>query len=240
MPPKIKPVFAAERSRIRNRHADATIGDVLDGMASLETSVREEIQDQIGRICEKLDGAADTGEQAPADQVIAEIHAMNEQIHQTKQEIAGLKSVDGDNSSLSLATEELGEVVKATEEAANSIMENAEKIDAIVAGIKSRLPDEDADGIESDVDRLEFISMELITACGFQDITGQRINKVVNTLSYIEGRLQKLIEIWGIEQGEADVHEITFAKDDARTEKELIHGPQSAGMDQSDIDALFD
>ena len=198
MAPENKQIFAAERSRNRNRNANATIGDVLDGMASLETNVCQEIKDQFRRICAKLDVAAETEEKSSTDQIIAEIHAINEHIHQTKQEISGLKSIDEDNTSLSVATEELSEVVKTTEEAANSIMENAEKIDGIVAKIKSKLPEGDPDGIEADVDRLEFVSMELIIACGFQDITGQRINKVVNTLSYIEGRLQNSLRFGGL------------------------------------------
>jgi chemotaxis protein CheZ len=84
-------------------------------------------------------------------------------------------------------------------------MENAENIDEIVAKIKSKLPEGDPDSIEADVEKLEFVSMELITACSFQDLTGQRINTVVNTLSYVEERLQKLIDIWRIEHGEIDL-----------------------------------
>ena len=55
-------------------------------------------------------------------------------------------------------------------------------------------------------------------------------------------RLRKMIEIWHIEHGTADTHKMTFATDDAREDKDLIHGPQSegAGMGQDDIDNLFD
>ena len=209
-------------------------------MDSLETNLRQEINDQFRKIRQKLHTVTETEDKTESAQIIAELHTMNEQIFQTKQEISGLKPSEGDNSSLSVATMDLSEVVKATEDAANSIMENAENIDEIVAKIKSKLPEGDPDSIEADVEKLEFVSMELITACSFQDLTGQRINKVVNTLSYVEERLQKLIDIWRIEHGEIDLHEITFAKGDDRQEKEMIHGPQSSGMDQSDIDAMFD
>ncbi|MDE0815397.1 MAG: hypothetical protein OSB46_15625 [Alphaproteobacteria bacterium] len=40
-----------------------------------------------------------------------------------------------------------------------------------------------------DIGRLENISMELLTTCCFKDITGLRISKVVNSLTYIEARL---------------------------------------------------
>jgi chemotaxis regulatin CheY-phosphate phosphatase CheZ len=47
----------------------------------------------------------------------------------------------------------------------------------------------DPDGMLPDIGRLENISMELLTTCCFKDITGLRINKVVNLLDYIEARL---------------------------------------------------
>jgi chemotaxis protein CheZ len=39
--------------------------------------------------------------------------------------------------------------------------------------------------------------MGLFEACSFQDITGQRITKVVRSLTYVETRVNKLIEAWG-------------------------------------------
>ena len=50
-----------------------------------------------------------------------------------------------------------------------------------------------------------------------------------------------MIEIWNIEHGTADLQGMTFAKDDERKDKNLLHGPQAEeGMDQDAIDAMFD
>jgi chemotaxis protein CheZ len=79
-------------------------------------------------------------------------------------------------------------------------------------------------------------------ACGFQDLTGQRIKKVVNTLHYMERRVAAMVEIWGVETGTATTEIVAMAEDDVRPDKELLHGPQAKGegVSQADIDALFD
>lgn len=234
-------MFSAERNLLAQRHKDTTLGDVMDAIMSLEDNIAKIISTQIELLDEKLEASSEEDAKTPIDDIMAEIHALNDHISATKQEIAALKSEDDGNSILSTATMELGEVVKTTEEAANTILENAEQIDEIVSGLRAKIPEDDPDDVGPDVDKLEFISTNLLTACSFQDITGQRINKVVNSLNYIEERLQKLIEIWRIDHGTANLQSMTFAKDDERKDKDLIHGPQSsAGMGQDDIDALFD
>ena len=84
-------------------------------------------------------------------------------------------------------------------------------------------------------------SLDILMACGFQDLTGQRIKKVVNTLHYMERRVASMVEIWGIEAGTATTEIVAMAEGDERPDKELLHGPQAegAGVSQADIDALF-
>ncbi|MBC8338996.1 MAG: protein phosphatase CheZ [Alphaproteobacteria bacterium] len=235
-------MFSAEKIKHAQRNQDTTLADVMNAIQSLENSIGEKISGQINSLSEKLDVSIEDEKTTPLEDIMAEIHAMNDHIATTKQEIAALKPADEANTTISAATEELSEVVKATEEAANVILENAEQIDVIVAQLREKIPEDDPDVIGPDVDKLEFISVELLTACSFQDITGQRINKVVNSLNYIEERLQKMIEIWRIEHGTADLQEIARPKGDERGDKELLHGPQSEGtaMNQDDIDAMFD
>jgi hypothetical protein len=46
-------------------------------------------------------------------------------------------------------------------------------------------------------DELDRRATEIYTACAFQDITAQRIGKIVQTLRYLEGRINAMIDIWG-------------------------------------------
>ncbi len=240
---KKKPMFFAERLKRAERYKNATIADVMEELTSLRADIRAEISTDIKDLLKKIDISKNVEKDTDVvERVMAEVKSLNDHIAATKEEITALKSADEANSSLSSATMELSEVVKTTENAANAILENAELIDGLVAGLRKKVPEGDPDNIETDIDKLEFISMELLTACSFQDITGQRINKVVNALNYIEERLRRMIEIWNIKQGTADSHAMTFASDDTREDKEMIHGPQggSTGMGQDDIDSMFD
>ena len=49
-----------------------------------------------------------------------------------------------------------------------------------------------------------------------------------------------MIEIWRIKHGTANPQEMALPKGNMREDKDLLHGPQSQGMDQDDIDSLFD
>jgi len=238
-----KKVFSAERRQQAGQNKNASIGDAITAISDLKGDLQRDFQSHFDRLCEKLDVVVEDEKSTSVNEIMAEIHAMNEHIALTKQEIAALKPVDDANTTITVATEELGEVVKATEEATNIILESAEAVDEIANNIRNKIPEGDPDTIEPEVERLAEHSREILTACGFQDLTGQRITKVVNALNYIEERLAKMIEIWRIETGTADVRDVTFAKDDEREDKDMLHGPQGeggGGMAQDDIDALFD
>ena len=77
-------------------------------------------------------------------------------------------------------------------------------------------------------------------ACNFQDITGQRITKVVRTLKYVEERIMAMINIWG---PEAIGEFLPKAPDDHKNDDDsaLLNGPagENQGISQDDIDKLF-
>ncbi|MFP6736713.1 MAG: protein phosphatase CheZ [Rhodospirillales bacterium] len=94
-------------------------------------------------------------------------------------------------------------------------------------------------GLQAKIDQISANNMGLFEACSFQDITGQRITKVVRSLTYVETRVDKLIEAWG----RSELENVTVALDRNKTDYEkLIHGPQrpNEAISQDDIDALFD
>ena len=82
-------------------------------------------------------------------------------------------------------------------------------------------------------------TIKMPEAFNFQDITGQRITKVVNTLKFVEERIDAMIEIWG----EDDIAEVDASvTPDTEGDKGLLNGPalEGEGIDQNDIDKLFD
>lgn len=146
-------------------------------------------------------------------------------INSTKLEISSL-----DEGSIKDANLELNAVVKHTERAANEIMDAAEKIQALAGGLK--------DGTGS---KISDLVTKLFEACDFQDITGQRIGKVVATLIDIEESVKDLLAVL---EGKADIEVINKKqkkRKDNRPDAELMNGPQleSETPSQDDIDKLF-
>ncbi len=82
--------------------------------------------------------------------------------------------------------------------------------------------------------------VQIFEACNFQDLTGQRVGKVVETLAFLEEHVGRLMEIWrGVEQFKP----VAF-DEIPEGDKKLLNGPKLAGdaghSSQNDIDTLFD
>jgi len=99
---------------------------------------------------------------------------------------------DGRNQLLA-ATEELDHIVEATEKATSEILQAAEEIQEVGWILREK-------GAEPGLcDTLDQRATDVYTACSFQDITGQRTEKVVKVWRFIEQRINAMIEIWGVE-----------------------------------------
>ncbi|WP_299810983.1 protein phosphatase CheZ [uncultured Roseibium sp.] len=160
--------------------------------------------------------------------VTEELTAIARQITCMKEEISQLRANDMKTNKIPDAGRELDAIVEATETATNTIMETAEEI----MGADTSDPEA----------YQELVSNKMISifeACTFQDITGQRISKVIETLRFIDERVSSFISHLRIpEDLEAAIEE----SDEERRKRELIlHGPQHVGegVSQDDIDALL-
>jgi len=159
-----------------------------------------------------------------------ELQEMSVYIQQTRSEVAALRPDDSGNNRIMAATGELDAIVTATERATSDILNSAENILALV-GRLPRTPETAALCHE-----LEVQATEILTTCSFQDITGQRTTKVVNTLHYLEKRVNSMIEIWGTDGLSAIP---TQEMGDTRPDAHLLNGPSSNGVSQDDVDALL-
>ncbi len=157
-------------------------------------------------------------------------------------EVAALKAADPDDDEIPLARRELETVVEATDTAANEIMNLSETIQDTADKIRDDVAKGNTDTVEAHCAVIDEAATNLLMACGFQDLTGQRINKVVNTLTHLEGQIDDLFETLGISQGTGEGGLHAFAPDDERPDTDLLHGPQDEGegISQAEIDAMFD
>ncbi|MEO1200102.1 MAG: protein phosphatase CheZ [Pseudomonadota bacterium] len=163
-------------------------------------------------------------------------------ITDTKREIATLHVAGFQGEEMARVTDELGAIVTGTEHATESILSAAEDIDTMAGDLQAMLKASGNIALASDIqDRV----VQIFEACNFQDLTGQRITKVVNALRFIEDRVIKMIEIWGGMEVFQDVELDPDAKPHLANEHdELLNGPALENdinvASQDDIDALFD
>lgn len=156
---------------------------------------------------------------------------MSSAIARTKAEIAAM-AVDGEgHGPLTDTAMELHAIVSTTEKATSEILAAAEKVQEIAWTLR------EAGGDAAICDELEAQATELYTGCSFQDLTGQRIQKVVTTLEYLEKRIDAMVEIWGAEGALPSAR----SSADARPDAHLLNGParEGEGIDQADVDSLF-
>lgn len=156
-----------------------------------------------------------------------ELAALSGYIQRARDEISALRPGDIESEHIPRATDELDAIIAATEEATGTILDCAEQLEAL----GGRLDHDPAKEIEATVTRI-------YEACNFQDITGQRINKVIKTLRHIEDRVNAMLAVLGGEPGESPMVREPMNETD---ESALLNGPQMPedAISQDDIDALL-
>lgn len=170
--------------------------------------------------------------------VQVEIAQLVKSIAKAKAEIAAIKHPMAEDDRLLAASNELDAIVRSTEVATHDILEAAEAIEVESANLAGLCHD-DQDIVDA-TERIVAQVVRILEASNFQDITGQRITKVVETVRFIEQRVLAMIDIWGVDAF-SDLP-LPINEDGEEDDADLLNGPQleNQGISQADIDALFD
>ncbi len=201
--------FNARVAEIRKRQGESiAIGDVAEVVQDLMISMAGDLS-------------------AMEIHIHKEIRELVDYIHTARQEIARINPGEIREVDIPVATAELEAVVVATEAATNTILDAAE----VLGDIAEEIPAEQAD-------RLAQVVTRIYEASNFQDITGQRISKVVGALRHIEQKVVMLAQALGQDAGQAVALPAPSDPDD---EASLLNGPSMPGEanSQDDIDALL-
>ncbi|MFH1158853.1 MAG: protein phosphatase CheZ [Pseudomonadota bacterium] len=160
----------------------------------------------------------------PTAKLHQELSTLVSYIENMRSELAHMRSIEISHHHIPTASDELDAVVGETAAATGTIMDACEKIEKIAGSLTPPVSDDLANAVTS-----------VYEACGFQDITGQRITKVVKTLKHIEVKVTEIINAFG-HSGQAAASKITD-----KDEKSLMQGPQlkGAASSQDDIDKLL-
>jgi chemotaxis protein CheZ len=161
--------------------------------------------------------------------VYRELREIAGYIESMRQEIGALQANEIKNSRIPAAGQELSAIVKQTEQATNTIMECAETLMAADA--------KDPAAYKALVDQKMLVIFE---SCSFQDITGQRIAKVVEALQHIEERVARFANVMQAKDLDGILSESEREREERR-KRLLLNGPQleQDAIRQSDVDALI-
>lgn len=164
------------------------------------------------------------------------LRALFSYVQRVRKEIASLnRAGDGEDKFVTMG-EQLDGIVEATMDATETIMEAVESNANTIHELRDLVTDKKQRAL---LDKLLHNQNKVFEACAFQDLTGQRITKIIKSVSYVEDRVNMLREIWGPEE----LDKVEIEVEDTRTEDEkLLHGPQSKteAISQDEIDKLFD
>lgn len=167
-----------------------------------------------------------------------ELDIVYDAIKRTKQEMATLHVSGFNGPEMARAAGELGAIVGGTETATQSILTAAEEIDQSANTLSAVVRSEQERGLAQDIQERV---IKIFEACNFQDLTGQRISKVVATLRFIEQHIVQMIEIWGGIETLGEFKPEAFPQQEG--DRSLLNGPKLDGdaghASQDDIDALF-
>lgn len=169
-----------------------------------------------------------------AGQLKQELVGLFKYVQRVREEIAAMSLPTDDDNKFDTMSEQLDIIVKSTEEATHTIMGVMEMNDVLVDKLEKLLVDDEAKSVLSEIVNN---NMQVIQACSFQDLTGQRINRVIKSLSYVETRVNNLAEVWGKDE----IEKIELEESKKTEDEKLLHGPQDPGrgISQDEIDSLF-
>ncbi len=196
--------------------------------AKSESGAKLLTRDQVTSAISTLMGKLTSQATVQQDKIVTELFDLAGQIDSLYAELASLHPHNIKSDQIQTAHDELSAVVQATAEATFLIIAEAERLEKL----GKQLPPEQAALVSESVTRI-------YEACGFQDITGQRITKVVRTLKAIEDKVDALIVAVGGQRPESVIP--NGGADTRSGDEALLNGPSmpGQGISQDEIDKLL-
>ena len=184
-------------------------------------------RDKVVQIINSVISKVEAAEDVSREHIYHELRALHNLIEDTRKEISASRASDISGTHIPDATDELDAVVAATEVATGTIMDACDAINAYA----DQLDPAHKDYLVGEVTKV-------LEACSFQDITGQRITKVVKSIKQIDDKISKLMSV--LEEKIPGLPSSVL--EDTRTgDARLMNGPQmpDKAISQDDIDKLL-
>ena len=208
----------------------AVPAELVAKLSALKTRMpsytKDEIQEVVTEMLTSMEG--DLSEMNL--KLYAEVESLARYIVTAKSEIAALRPDEIMSDHIPSATDELDAIVGSTEEATNGILQAMESLEGLTAEMDPAMAEKVTEAVTL-----------VYESCNFQDITGQRITKVVKALKHIEDRVDALVAAFGDEIHKYREQQPAREEPKKSADEKLLNGPQlpeQAG-NQAEIDALL-
>ncbi len=182
---------------------------------------------KIVQIISSVIDKVDENQQGALNTIMVQLRDLLIVIEEMRHEVGTLSPQEIKGKHIAGATDELDAIVEATSEATSTIMDCCE----VIQDKAAEAGGDAADAINDEV-------MKVYEACSFQDVTGQRISKVVKTFRTIEEKIDHLVTVLGIKVKDYVPGD---DEDDREGDERFLNGPSlpSEAISQEDIDKLL-
>ncbi|MGH6767440.1 MAG: protein phosphatase CheZ [Xanthobacteraceae bacterium] len=184
-----------------------------------------------------LTGDAETSDAGGLRRLKDETDAIHQMLSRTKHEIASLHLAAFDGKGPARVTRELDAVAESAERATQLILGAAEDIEDAANNLSASLKREQEQALALDI---QDHVLRIFEACNFQDLSGQRITKVLATLKFVEERIAQMMHVW--DDIDALKREAVVAPAE-RAAASMLHGPQldddRGHVTQDEVDRIF-
>lgn len=183
-----------------------------------------------GQVVQIINSVIDKVHESDMDALRTQLGELKVIIEDARQAMSTARTSDINDKHIPTASDELDEVVKATEQATGTIMDSCD----VVQSLFDAMDGPTAEAVENEITRI-------YEACSFQDITGQRISKVISALRDIEEKVTVLMSIVGGDIPVTPAQVVEEVEDKPLTDEDLLNGPQMPhqAMSQEEIDRLL-
>lgn len=203
-------------------------------------------QDMVSRLQGTIDAlkldAGIAGDQgapltsSPNGELLELFRKIIDKINEARSELQSIASMarERDTSDINAVEDELAAIVTDTERATTEIMDSTDAIEDLLRGAAGKLLPEE---VRRDILRK---CGDITLSCSFQDVTGQRVRKVVEVIQHIDQHISIIEHNLGTPMREGEDSDMERSRNEQKRAG-LLNGPGLPGktVGQSDIDELF-
>jgi chemotaxis protein CheZ len=224
---------------------------LMERIALLEQSQQGEMipAEEVWKLLDSVKemfGETTSGVHGHSSELYKELGELAKFINGAKKELQEVKASNIADEHLPNATNHLDAIVQMTEQATGRIMDECDQVTNFHNDVKERLLSADPQidpnilmGVDDALNQAQTSVTHIYEACNFQDITVQRVQKVVKALQEIERQVLRMVVVFGLLENQSKLDDAT--KQELTEDMALLQGPQLAGqgLEQDDIDAIL-